>query len=91
VGWGTVTAQIEAKIRGWVATGELRPGDRLPSERQLAQDFGAARTTIRLVLVKLGAEGLIQAQHGRGYFVVGEQSRPVDNETLPGSGPMPQA
>jgi DNA-binding FadR family transcriptional regulator len=66
---GEVTARIEASLRDSITTGELKAGDRLPSERHLAEQFGAARTTVRLVLVKLSAEGLIEAQHGRGYFV----------------------
>ena len=42
---------------------------RLPSERTLADELGAGRTTIRLVLTKLTSEGIIRAEHGRGYFV----------------------
>jgi DNA-binding FadR family transcriptional regulator len=41
----------------------------LPSERQLAQQLGAGRTTIRLILMKLATEGMIRSEHGRGYFV----------------------
>jgi len=66
---GEVTARIEDQVRSWISSGELAPGARLPSEREMAQTLGAGRTTIRLVLVKLTAEGLIEAQHGRGYFV----------------------
>jgi len=68
-GLGEKTRQIEDTIRGWVETGELSPGAMLPSERALAQEFGAARTTIRLVLIKLTGQGLVRAEHGRGYFV----------------------
>ncbi len=68
---GEVMARIEQQIREWISSRELTAGDKLPSERDLAEQFGAARTTIRLVLIKLGAEGLIEAQHGRGYFVKG--------------------
>jgi 8-oxo-dGTP pyrophosphatase MutT (NUDIX family)/DNA-binding transcriptional regulator YhcF (GntR family) len=75
---GEVTAQIEDEIRRWIAAGQLRPGDKLPSERELAEQFGAARTTVRLVLVRLGAEGLIYAEHGRGYFVRGTMPTPPD-------------
>ena len=65
---GETTERVEAAIRA-LATKKLAPGDRLPSERTLAEDLGAGRTTIRLVLVKLAAEGLVRAEHGRGYFV----------------------
>jgi DNA-binding FadR family transcriptional regulator len=65
---GATTERVEAAIRA-LATGKLSAGDRLPSERSLAHSLGAGRTTVRLVLVKLAAEGLVRAEHGRGYFV----------------------
>jgi DNA-binding FadR family transcriptional regulator len=65
---GDTTERVEAALRTLAAT-TLSPGDRLPSERTLAEDLGAGRTTIRLVLIKLAAEGLVRAEHGRGYFV----------------------
>ena len=66
---GEVTGAVEATIRGWIAGGELKSGDRLPSERSMVADLGASRSTIRLVLVRLVAEGLVKSEHGRGYFV----------------------
>jgi GntR family transcriptional regulator len=65
---GETTERVEAAIRTLAST-TLSPGDRLPSERTLAADLGAGRTTVRLILVKLAAEGLVRAEHGRGYFV----------------------
>jgi DNA-binding FadR family transcriptional regulator len=69
---GELTRKVEETIREWIASGELGPGDRLPSERTLAAELGAARTTIRIILIRLSAEGLIRAEHGRGYFVNGD-------------------
>lgn len=66
---GGVTNQVEQVIRKRISTGDLPPGSRLPSERTLAADMAVGRTTIRLVLMKLSAEGLVRAEHGRGYFV----------------------
>jgi len=66
---GETTARVEAEIRGLITAGKLAPGARLPSERILANELEASRTTVRLILVKLGAEGLVRAEHGRGYFV----------------------
>lgn len=68
---GEVTARVEAAIRDLVASGEL-PSGRLPSERTLASDLAAGRTTIRLVLMKLASEGLVRSEHGRGYFVANQ-------------------
>lgn len=67
---GEVTLRVEEAIREMVASDEL-PNGRLPSERTLASDLGAGRTTIRLVLMKLASEGLVRSEHGRGYFVAG--------------------
>jgi DNA-binding GntR family transcriptional regulator len=66
---GEKTERVERSIRELIQAGELGPGRRLPSERTLAQELAAGRTTIRLVLMKLAAEGLIRSEHGRGYFV----------------------
>jgi GntR family transcriptional regulator len=66
---GEVTAQVEGTIRNMIVSGQLKPGDRLPSERTLVSDLNASRSTVRLVLVRLVAEGLVRAEHGRGYFV----------------------
>lgn len=55
-----------------IASGQLGPGGRLPSERQLAEQLDAGRTTIRLILMKLATEGVIRSEHGRGYFLVSD-------------------
>jgi DNA-binding GntR family transcriptional regulator len=65
---GTKTDQVERSIRELVET-DLGPDGRLPSERDLVQRLGAGRTTVRLVLMKLAAEGIIRSEHGRGYFI----------------------
>ncbi|MFC0527232.1 winged helix-turn-helix domain-containing protein [Phytohabitans kaempferiae] len=65
---GEVTERAENAVRQLVGE-QLAPGDRLPSERTLVDDLGVSRTTVRLVLLKLSAEGLVRAEHGRGYFV----------------------
>jgi DNA-binding GntR family transcriptional regulator len=66
---GEVTERVESALRGRIAEGIYKPGDKLPSERSLVDELDAGRTTVRLVLSKLAAQGLIEAQHGRGYFV----------------------
>ena len=66
---GAKTERAERSIRELIASGQLGPDGRLPSERQLAQQLDAGRTTIRLILMKLATEGMIRSEHGRGYFV----------------------
>lgn len=66
---GDLIRQMETEIRSWISSGALRPGDKLPSERELAARFSAARTTVRLALMTLCAQHLVDARHGSGYFV----------------------
>lgn len=56
-------------IASRIATGELRPGDRLLSERRLQEDLGLARGTIREGLFRLEAEGLIYRRDRSGWYV----------------------
>src|SRR5436190_9511570 len=72
---GEVTERVEEALRGSIERGEYKAGDKLPSERDLASQLEAGRTTIRLVLAKLTAQGLIEPQHGRGYFVCARPQR----------------
>jgi 8-oxo-dGTP pyrophosphatase MutT (NUDIX family)/DNA-binding transcriptional regulator YhcF (GntR family) len=74
---GRVTAQVEEKVRDLIKSGEHPPDKPLPSERVLANEIGAGRTTIRLVLAKLASEGLIRAEHGRGYFIQAPPQTPA--------------
>lgn len=61
--------QIADSLRAAIAAGEYEQGAQLPSERELGDQFGAARNTVRLGLGILVGEGLISSERGRGYFV----------------------
>jgi GntR family transcriptional regulator len=61
--------QIADHLRSAVLGGELAPGARLPSERELMDRYDAARGTVRQAIATLRAEGLIDIEHGRGAFV----------------------
>jgi DNA-binding GntR family transcriptional regulator len=61
--------RIAATFRNRIMTGTLRPGDQLPTEHDLADQFGVARQTVRAGLAVLVTEGLIVARRPRGYFV----------------------
>lgn len=61
--------KVAALLRAAIATGDLAPGDKLPSERQLAETHGVARNTAREAVRLLAESGLVSAQHGRGVFV----------------------
>lgn len=61
--------QLETIIRGQIIDGELRPGDRLPSEADLSTQYSVSRATVRQALESLEREGLINRHVGRGTFV----------------------
>lgn len=61
-----VVRQIEDRI----ISGDLRPGDMLPAERIMAEQFGVSRTVIREATKALELRGLVEVQHGRGVMVV---------------------
>lgn len=59
-----------------VAIGALRPGDRLPSVRELAEFSGSNVNTARAAYATLEAEGVLDTQHGRGTFVAESAASP---------------
>lgn len=61
--------QIATQIESMVLSGQLRPGDKLPSERELAIRFGVSRTAIRESIKLLEERGLLETMDGRGAFV----------------------
>lgn len=61
--------QIGAIVREKIANGELRSGERIPSEEELRQIFGVSRATVRQALQSLEQDGLISRQPGKGSFV----------------------
>ena len=64
-----ITRQIIDQIRARYASGALRPGDRLPSVRQLALQLAVNQNTILRVYERLEAEHLIERRHGDGTYV----------------------
>jgi DNA-binding GntR family transcriptional regulator len=62
-------AQLVRILLGQIASGEFRPGDRLPSEAQLCQRYGVSPMTVRRVINILTDQGVVIAEQGRGTFV----------------------
>jgi GntR family transcriptional regulator len=62
-------AQIEDQLATRIESGELREGERLPPERDLADGLGVSRMTVRQALASLAARGLVERGVGRGTFV----------------------
>lgn len=60
---------IRSSIRDGIAAGTHIPGEKLPSETELARTFGTTRTTVRQALSELVFEGLVVRRNGRGSYV----------------------
>jgi DNA-binding FadR family transcriptional regulator len=69
-----MTFQLVRRLTDSIQAGDLRPGDRLPTESQLAQTHGVSRTVVREAMSRLNAQGLIETQQGRGSFVLASPS-----------------
>ncbi len=61
--------RIAEALRERIQQGELAPGERLPTQRRLAREFGVTVMTLRQALELLERENLIRRQHGLGTFV----------------------
>lgn len=73
---GRVSQVIVEQVRLLIRNGKLKPGDRLPSERELCERFGVSRVTVREALRVLEAGGLIEIRVGaKGGGFVTEPSR----------------
>lgn len=69
--WGeeTLYMQLAEILRGQIERGDLAPGQQLPSESALVQQYGLARNTVRQALAVLRSEGLIITRGQRGSRV----------------------
>src|SRR5918996_5606785 len=63
------TDQVVSYVRAEIERGALRPGDRLPAERDLAVHIGVSRPTVRAGLRALAAMGVVRARHGSGTYI----------------------
>jgi GntR family transcriptional regulator, transcriptional repressor for pyruvate dehydrogenase complex len=81
--------KVAELLRASIVDGQLRPGDRLPTERELGDQFGVSRTVVREAVRTLVAKGLMEARSGSGVYVasVGESAvRESMNMFLLGAG-----
>ncbi|MFZ5942610.1 MAG: FadR/GntR family transcriptional regulator [Bacillota bacterium] len=64
-----VSEKIMREIKESITKGKLRPGDKLPGERDLAGIMGVSRNSLREALKSLEATGVVEIKHGQGVFV----------------------
>jgi DNA-binding FadR family transcriptional regulator len=73
--------RIAELIVEYIATHELHPGDRLPTEQQLSEEFGVSRMTVRDAVKVLTPSGAVRTRRGSGIFV-GEEMQWAANSTM---------
>lgn len=70
--------EIVEQIRGMITRGELKPGNKLPPERDMAESLGVSRASVREALTALETVGILDIRPGEGTFV----KRTSDSETF---------
>lgn len=66
---GTITEEITDQIKSLIASGSLKPGDKLPSERELAEMFGVGRPSVREAMHALAFVGVLEIRPGDGTYL----------------------
>jgi GntR family transcriptional regulator, transcriptional repressor for pyruvate dehydrogenase complex len=66
---GTTSEEVAGQLREMIHRGDLRPGMRLPPERDLAKQLGVSRPTLRAGIRTLAAVGVLHSKQGAGTFV----------------------
>lgn len=66
---GTLSANVTERLERLIHERHLEPGDRMPSERELAEHFGVSRTVIREAVRSLVARGLLEVRPGSGALI----------------------
>ncbi|GAB2723443.1 GntR family transcriptional regulator [Paenibacillus thermoaerophilus] len=67
--------QLKNEIMSWIKSGKLSPGDRMPTENEIAERFGISRQTVRQTFGVLEQEGLLQRMQGKGTYVSSPPAR----------------
>ncbi|HEV2299359.1 MAG TPA: PLP-dependent aminotransferase family protein [Candidatus Acidoferrales bacterium] len=80
--------QLQDQLRALVHSGELRPGDRIPASRELAQQLRVHKTTVMNAYADLEAEGIIQGYVGRGTYIKAGHEREFTPPPRPVGGPV---
>lgn len=76
----TLTQGVAEHLRSLIHRGEVGPGDRLPAERDLAEELGVSRISLREAIKVLQDDGYVEVRRGaRGGTFVTELHRPVEN------------
>ena len=72
-----ISDQVADQLLQLVQQRHLQPGQRLPAERQLAEELGVSRTALREAIQKLNSQGVLSSRLGSGTFVHNLHAQPV--------------
>jgi GntR family transcriptional repressor for pyruvate dehydrogenase complex len=72
------SSEVAKALLDYIFSGQVAPGEKLPSERQLSESFGVGRSVVREGIKSLGLLGLVEFRHGGGTFL-----RDANSELLP--------
>lgn len=75
----SVSEQIFEQLRELIFRGKLKPGEKLPPERELSEFFGVSRPSVKAAINKLINLGLVEQRQGQGTFVRSLESRYLEN------------
>ena len=75
-----IYAQLDRAIRVAVATGKLKPGDQLPTVRQLAVDLRVNANTVAKVYLTLERDGVVATKRGVGTFIADSPPKPAPRQ-----------
>lgn len=81
--------RLAAEIQALIASGEFEAGDRLPSERALAERFGVSRTSVREAIIALELQGAVEVRGGSGIYVCAPKAVASAPAYMPCAGPGP--
>jgi DNA-binding FadR family transcriptional regulator len=73
----TLTSQLSKALRARIDSGDLKPGDKLPSEQEMVERYGVSRTVVREAISSLRASGFVATQQGVGAFVLQRSGWPA--------------
>ena len=83
LGRQTLSQAVSAAVLERIRSGEFGPGDRLPTEKMLMEEYGVGRNSVREAVQALVTLGLVEVRPGRGATVIGiESENALDAETL---------
>lgn len=69
---------IVDQVTALISSGSLKPGDRIPSEKQLCEQFGVGRTSVREAVRSLSVIGILESRAGSGTFVSTNSTRHIE-------------